>query len=93
MTFCILKCFDVCDSLNAALPIFEQRFNVSRFVRSLHLKQLEASRDVLMGKSFSQGTCDEIAVAGDFAVNGFDYFVNVEYDYINQIWISQGLKN
>ena len=89
----IFKCFDVCDSLNAALPIFEQRFNVSRFARSLHLKQLEASRDDEMSKKYSQSRCDGLSAAGEFLANGFYYFVNVEYDYKNRIWKSPGLEN
>ena len=88
----IFKCFDVCDSLNAALPIFEQRFNVSRFVRSLHLKQLEASSVDEMSKKNSQSRCG-LSAAGEFLANGFYYFVNVKYDYKNRIWKSSGLIN
>ena len=89
----LLKCIDVCDSLNASLPIFEQRFNVTRFARSLHLKQLESSRNDEMSKKYSQSICDELSAAGEFLANGFKYFVNVEYDYKNRIWKSLGLIN
>ena len=91
-----IEVFDFCDSLNAALTFFEQRFNVTRFVRSLHLvrlylKQLEASRDDEMSKKYSQSICDELSAAGEFLANGFYYLVNVEYDYKNRIWKSLGL--
>ena len=62
------------------------------FVRSLHLKQLEASRDEAMSKKYSQSICDELSAAGEFLANGFKYFVNVEYDYKNRIWKSLGLE-
>ena len=92
-TLYIIKCFDVCDSLNASLPIFEQRFNVTRFARSLHLKQLETLRDDEMSIKYSQSICDELSAAGELLANGFKYFVNVEYDYKNRIWKSSGLIN
>ena len=89
----LLKCIDVCDSLNAALVIFGQQFNKTRFVRSLHLKQLEASRDGAMSKKFSQSICYEFPAAGECLANGVYYLVNVEYDYKNRIWKSLGLED
>ena len=89
----ILKCFDFCDSLNAALPIFEQRFNVTQFVRLLHLRQLEASRDdSVASKAYYQNICDDMVTASDFFGNGFYYFINVDYDYKNKIWKSHGFE-
>ena len=84
----LLKCIDVCDLLNARLPIFEQRFNVTRFVRLLHLKQLEASRDDEMSKNYLRSIYDEFFAACQLLANEFKYFVNVfvQYDYKNRIW-------
>ena len=91
--FFILKCFDSCDSLNAALPIFEQRFNVSQFVRSLHLSQLEASSDdSVASKTHYQYVCDDMLAASDLFGSGFYYFINVDYDYKNKIWKSLGFE-
>ena len=61
---------------------------MTRFVRSLHLKQLEASRDDEMSKKYPRSICDELFAAGELLANGFKYFVNVfvEYDYKNRIW-------
>ena len=85
------KCSDFCDSLNAALPIFEQRFNVTRFARSSHIRKLEAQNDIDSDRAgHYKGQCDEMFAASDIQANGFNYHVNVEYDFKNKIWKSLG---
>ena len=89
---------DYCDSLDAKLPIFEQRFNVSRYVRSLHLKQMKsvASDETYSPTAKSHNSnpevCDEKIAAGKFWLNGLHYFANARYDFPAKIWISPGLK-
>ena len=84
---------DLCDSLDAELPIFEQRFNVSRYVRSLRLSQTNGR--VMDGSSRSKPNpevCDVMYDASELLLNGFYYFVNARYDFDAKIWISPGLK-
>ena len=91
-TFFIFKCFDLCNSLNAALPIFEQRFNVTQFVRLLHLRQLETSRDESVLSAYNQNKCDGMLTDVGFFDLGLYYFINVDYDYKNKIWKSHGFE-
>ena len=91
-TFFIFKCFDLCNSLNAALPIFEQRFNVTQFVRLLHLRQLETSRDESVLSAYYQNKCDGMLTDVGFFDLGLYYFINVDYDYKNKIWKSHGFE-
>ena len=82
--------------MNAELPIFEQRDNVTRFARSLHLKQLETQHDngiELEKAKHVMRQCDGMTGASDILKNGFDYFVNAEYDFENKIWKSLGFQN
>ena len=82
--------------MNAALPIFEQRDDVTRFARSLHLKQLEAQHDntiELEKAKHVMRQCDGMTAASDILKNGFNYFVNVKYDYENKIWKSLGFQD
>ena len=84
---------DLCDSLDAELPIFEQRFNVSRYVRSLRLFQTNGR--VMDGSSTSKPNpevCDVMYDASELLLNGFYYFVNARYDFNAKIWISPGLQ-
>lgn len=74
-----IQCFDFCHSLGASLPIFEQRFNVTRFVRSLN-------GSLVINNIRNQGGCDEFSAFDEFYSNGLYYFVNVEYDFENKIW-------
>ena len=90
--FFLFKCFDLCNSLNAALPIFEQRFNVTQFVRLLHIRQLETSRDESVLSAYYQNKYDGILTDVGFFDLGLYYFINVDYDYKNKIWKSHGFE-
>ena len=65
--------------MGASLPIFEQRFNVTRFVRSLN-------GSLVITNFRNQGGCDEFSAFDELYSNGLYYFVNVKYDFENKIW-------
>ena len=75
----IVNFYIVLFTLGASLPIFEQRFNVTRFVRSLN-------GSLVINNIRNQGGCDEFSAFDEFYSNGLYYFVNVEYDFENKIW-------